>query len=86
MMTSTLSMMQIKDYVMRQWGKILAGRVSLADFVFAKEVCTMLHVSTLVGSVETHHLPCSWFAYQQCELSNRLRLLDQTLLSGAISV
>lgn len=32
------SMMQVKVYVMRQWSKILAGRVSLADFVFAKEV------------------------------------------------
>ena len=30
--------MQVKDYVQRQWTKILAGRVSLADFVFAKEV------------------------------------------------
>ena len=29
---------QVKDYVQRQWTKILAGRVSLADFVFAKEV------------------------------------------------
>ncbi len=29
---------QVKEYVQRQWGKILAGRVSLADFVFAKEV------------------------------------------------
>jgi DNA polymerase zeta len=28
----------VKEYVQRQWGKILAGRVSLADFVFAKEV------------------------------------------------
>jgi len=28
----------VKDYVERQWGKILSGRVSLADFVFAKEV------------------------------------------------
>lgn len=28
----------MKDYVQRQWTKILAGRVSLADFVFAKEV------------------------------------------------
>ena len=30
--------MQVKEYVQRQWTKILAGRVSLADFVFAKEV------------------------------------------------
>lgn len=29
---------QVKEYVQRQWTKILAGRVSLADFVFAKEV------------------------------------------------
>ena len=30
--------MQVKEYNQRQWTKILAGRVSLADFVFAKEV------------------------------------------------
>ncbi|BDA47990.1 probable DNA polymerase zeta catalytic subunit [Coccomyxa sp. Obi] len=29
---------QVKEYVERQWTKILSGRVSLADFVFAKEV------------------------------------------------
>ena len=29
---------QVKAYVEAQWGKILAGRVSVADFVFAKEV------------------------------------------------
>ena len=28
----------MKDYAERQWDKILSGRVSLADFVFAKEV------------------------------------------------
>lgn len=28
----------MKEYVERQWSKILSGRVSLADFVFAKEV------------------------------------------------
>lgn len=28
----------MKDYLERQWSKILGGRVSLADFVFAKEV------------------------------------------------
>ena len=28
----------MKEYVERQWTKILSGRVSLADFVFAKEV------------------------------------------------
>ena len=29
---------KVKEYVERQWTKILSGRVSLADFVFAKEV------------------------------------------------
>jgi len=29
---------QVREYVERQWTKILSGRVSLADFVFAKEV------------------------------------------------
>lgn len=33
-----LAGVQVKDYVQRQWTKILSGRVSLADFVFAKEV------------------------------------------------
>jgi DNA polymerase zeta len=28
----------IKEYVQRQWKKILQGRVSLEDFVFRKEV------------------------------------------------
>ena len=28
--------MQVRDYCERQWSKILAGRVSAADFVFAK--------------------------------------------------
>ena len=31
-------MVQVKEYCERQWAKILSGRVSLADFVFAKEV------------------------------------------------
>ena len=30
--------MQVKQYLQRQWGRILSGRVSLQDFVFAKEV------------------------------------------------
>ena len=30
--------LQVKEYCERQWGKILAGRVSVSDFVFAKEV------------------------------------------------
>jgi DNA polymerase zeta len=30
--------MQVKAYAERQWRKILAGRVSIQDFVFAKEV------------------------------------------------
>jgi len=29
---------QVKAYLQRQWGKIVSGRVSLRDFVFAKEV------------------------------------------------
>lgn len=29
---------QVKEYLERQWGKILANRVSVQDFVFAKEV------------------------------------------------
>ena len=29
---------QVRTYMERQWDKILAGRVSVADFVFAKEV------------------------------------------------
>lgn len=29
---------QVKSYLERQWGKILAGRVSVQDFIFAKEV------------------------------------------------
>lgn len=36
--TAVLLVAQVKDYVERQWTKILSGRVSLADFVFAKEV------------------------------------------------
>lgn len=31
-------MLQVKAYLERQWGKILANRVSVQDFVFAKEV------------------------------------------------
>lgn len=30
--------MQVKEYLERQWHKILANRVSVQDFVFAKEV------------------------------------------------
>ena len=37
-MTMGLAWAQVKEYVERQWTKILSGRVSLADFVFAKEV------------------------------------------------
>lgn len=33
-----ISLDQVKAYVLRQWTKILSGRVSLQDFVFAKEV------------------------------------------------
>jgi DNA polymerase zeta len=31
-------MTQVKQYLQRQWGKILSGRISLHDFIFAKEV------------------------------------------------
>lgn len=30
--------MQVKRYLQRQWGKIISGRISLRDFIFAKEV------------------------------------------------
>ncbi|MCI08554.1 DNA polymerase zeta catalytic subunit-like, partial [Trifolium medium] len=30
--------MQVKTYLQRQWKRILSGRVSLKDFIFAKEV------------------------------------------------
>lgn len=30
--------LQVRAYIERQWDKILAGRISVADFVFAKEV------------------------------------------------
>ncbi|XP_050223350.1 DNA polymerase zeta catalytic subunit [Mercurialis annua] len=30
---------EIKGYLQRQWTRILSGRVSLQDFIFAKEVC-----------------------------------------------
>lgn len=33
-----LWMVQVKEYLERQWHKILANRVSVQDFVFAKEV------------------------------------------------
>ena len=29
---------QVKAYLQRQWGRILSARISLPDFVFAKEV------------------------------------------------
>uniref|UniRef100_A0A7I4D3U3 DNA polymerase zeta catalytic subunit n=1 Tax=Physcomitrium patens TaxID=3218 RepID=A0A7I4D3U3_PHYPA len=34
----TQDLSQVKAYLQRQWGKIISGRVSLRDFVFAKEV------------------------------------------------
>ncbi|CAM6089940.1 unnamed protein product [Calypogeia fissa] len=34
----TQDLSQVKHYLQRQWGKILSGRVSLQDFIFAKEV------------------------------------------------
>lgn len=33
-----VAVLQVKEYLERQWGKILANRVSVQDFVFAKEV------------------------------------------------
>lgn len=30
--------MQVREYLERQWAKILGGRVSVQDFIFAKEV------------------------------------------------
>ncbi|KAM1030545.1 hypothetical protein ACFX13_035158 [Malus domestica] len=32
-------MYEVKTYLQRQWKRIISGRVSLQDFVFAKEVC-----------------------------------------------
>ncbi|KAK2999169.1 hypothetical protein RJ639_023044 [Escallonia herrerae] len=29
----------VKEYMLRQWKRILSGRISIQDFVFAKEVC-----------------------------------------------
>jgi DNA polymerase zeta len=34
----TQDLSQVKQYLQRQWGKILSGRISLHDFIFAKEV------------------------------------------------
>ena len=33
-----LRVLQVKSYLERQWTKILAGRFTVQDFVFAKEV------------------------------------------------
>ena len=38
MWTDDKWMVQVKEYLERQWHKILANRVSVQDFVFAKEV------------------------------------------------
>lgn len=35
---TTLDLSQVKQYCLRSWTKVLEGRVSVADFVFAKEV------------------------------------------------
>ncbi|GMH43547.1 hypothetical protein BSKO_11469 [Bryopsis sp. KO-2023] len=35
---TTKDISQVKGYLYRQWSKILSGRISLQDFVFAKEV------------------------------------------------
>ncbi|KAL2641863.1 hypothetical protein R1flu_009450 [Riccia fluitans] len=34
----TQDLSQVKQYLQRQWGKILSGRISIQDFIFAKEV------------------------------------------------
>lgn len=34
----TMAYLQVKTYLQRQWKRILSGRVSLQDFIFAKEV------------------------------------------------
>ncbi|CAM6067733.1 unnamed protein product [Sphagnum tenellum] len=34
----TQDLSQVKQYLQRQWSKILSGRISLHDFIFAKEV------------------------------------------------
>ncbi len=38
----TRDLSAVRSYLQRQWTKILAGRVSLQDFVFAKEVGFMV--------------------------------------------
>ena len=77
---------QVKDYVMRQWSKILAGRVSLADFVFAKEVRTLVLFQDLLAMLLAAHWPCSWFAVGMFQpmalIESRLRAA-RTLLSDA---
>ncbi len=35
---SCICVAQVRRYLERQWTKILAGRVSVQDFIFAKEV------------------------------------------------
>ena len=34
----SLALVQVKSYLTKQWGKILANHVSIQDFLFAKEV------------------------------------------------
>lgn len=38
MQNAAVSCLQVKDYLERQWYKILTNRVSVQDFTFAKEV------------------------------------------------
>ena len=38
MLFTTKNVSLVKSYLQRQWKKILAGRVSVQDFIFAKEV------------------------------------------------
>ena len=41
----------VKQYLSKQWSKILAGRISLPDFIFAKEV----RLGTYSSKVECLH-------------------------------
>lgn len=38
MLICFIDFMQVKNYLQRQWRRILSGKISLQDFVFAKEV------------------------------------------------
>lgn len=49
----TRDLSAVRNYLARQWTKILAGRVSLQDFVFAKEV-SVRFVERPAGHATTH--------------------------------